>query len=269
MRSKSCFKARLTTKIIFWRIRERENKVCKSLQTPDSACSDTCGYCGVRVTATRTCANLKYCSYVSCSSSLPKYYISPVPDRSEDTAIIYTFSAAFPSDTRSVHRRCARSREREHDQWYCQETKRLPESKQHSKLRSQAHFTIIAGNGKVFDQQQEERRDRLEKGEVMNRYSFQHLLCRIRQGSTRNRVWMRSRNSSHGREDSSVLGMTSNDISPLFLYSYLCLASTDIFDLSIFTITVFTRTQLYIRFFLGSVIICWDCNIRMFGLWGR
>ncbi|KAF8385994.1 hypothetical protein PRIPAC_75136 [Pristionchus pacificus] len=35
------------------------------VETPDSPCSDTCGYCGVRVIATRTCANLKYCSGVS------------------------------------------------------------------------------------------------------------------------------------------------------------------------------------------------------------
>ncbi|GMT09765.1 hypothetical protein PFISCL1PPCAC_1062, partial [Pristionchus fissidentatus] len=34
-------------------------------ETPDSPCSETCGYCGVRVVATRTCTAFEFCSGVS------------------------------------------------------------------------------------------------------------------------------------------------------------------------------------------------------------
>ncbi|GMR39540.1 hypothetical protein PMAYCL1PPCAC_09735, partial [Pristionchus mayeri] len=34
------------------------------IQTPDAPCSDTCGYCGVRLVATRTCPTLGKCSGV-------------------------------------------------------------------------------------------------------------------------------------------------------------------------------------------------------------
>ncbi|GMS79774.1 hypothetical protein PENTCL1PPCAC_1949, partial [Pristionchus entomophagus] len=34
-------------------------------ETPNSPCSDVCGYCGVRVTATRTCSTAALCSGIA------------------------------------------------------------------------------------------------------------------------------------------------------------------------------------------------------------
>ncbi|GMT07397.1 hypothetical protein PENTCL1PPCAC_29571, partial [Pristionchus entomophagus] len=47
-------------------------------ETPNSACSDNCGYCGVRVTSTRTCSELGKCSgiaqrYEECGPAMCKF----------------------------------------------------------------------------------------------------------------------------------------------------------------------------------------------------
>ncbi|GMR30065.1 hypothetical protein PMAYCL1PPCAC_00260, partial [Pristionchus mayeri] len=63
------------------------------VETPDSKCSDTCGYCGIRLVAQRTCPTLGRCSgiaqrYEECGSKMCPFprktccsgYVKGLPD---------------------------------------------------------------------------------------------------------------------------------------------------------------------------------------------